>query len=297
MTDFYDILGLDRSDNPSDRDIQKAYHRKAMKFHPDRMKGVNSDKKDVAERKFKAISEAYQVLSDPKRKGIYDQYGEDGLRVEQQGGNPEFSGQGAGIPAFFQTSGGSRSPFGGFASVSINGVPMFGSGGGGLDEFFSGMGSNGFEFGARPQPKPRPTITQQIYLTLAELSQGCTKKYRVTYSSEHTKTYQVKVKPGWKEGTKVTYRETYGTVTFVVMEKPHPTFKRVGHNLHWPVQITPSQAEKRLKLTTTTVDGRSLTIETESARDEPVHTVVGEGMPKSRDTGKGNLVITFNIKE
>ena len=122
-------------------------------------------------------------------------------------------------------------------------------------------------------------------------------KYRVTYSSEHTKTYQVKVKPGWKEGTKVTYRETYGTVTFVVMEKPHPTFKRVGHNLHWPVQITPSQAEKRLKLTTTTVDGRSLTIETEPARDEPVHTVAGEGMPKSRDTGKGNLVITFNIKE
>ena len=51
MSDYYEILGLSKKDKPSDSEIKKAYHRKAMKFHPDRMTGDNSGKKDIAEKK------------------------------------------------------------------------------------------------------------------------------------------------------------------------------------------------------------------------------------------------------
>lgn len=70
--DYYFILGVDKS--ASDMDIKKAYKKLAMKYHPDR----NSGDKD-AEKKFKQIGEAYEVLSDPKKRDIYDQYGVSGF--------------------------------------------------------------------------------------------------------------------------------------------------------------------------------------------------------------------------
>ena len=72
--DFYDILGISRG--ASDSEIKKAYRKLAMKWHPDK----NQDNKETAEKKFKAVSEAYEILSDPKKKEIYDQYGERGLK-------------------------------------------------------------------------------------------------------------------------------------------------------------------------------------------------------------------------
>jgi molecular chaperone DnaJ len=73
MADFYDTLGVDRG--ASDDDIKKAYRKLAMKFHPDRNNG-SAD----AEEKFKAITEAYDVLRDPQKRAAYDRYGEAGLR-------------------------------------------------------------------------------------------------------------------------------------------------------------------------------------------------------------------------
>jgi molecular chaperone DnaJ len=70
--DYYEVLGLDR--NATNGDIKKAYRQLALKFHPDRNR---EDPK--AEEKFKEASEAYQVLSDPQRRQIYDAYGHQGL--------------------------------------------------------------------------------------------------------------------------------------------------------------------------------------------------------------------------
>ena len=80
--DFYDILGISRG--ASDSEIKKAYRKLAMKWHPDK----NQDNKETAEKKFKAVSEAYEVLSDPKKKEKYDQFGEDGLKDGFGGGGP-----------------------------------------------------------------------------------------------------------------------------------------------------------------------------------------------------------------
>jgi molecular chaperone DnaJ len=78
--DFYKLLGVDR--NASDAEIKKSYRSKAMKFHPDR----NKDNPVEAEAKFKQIKEAYEVLSDPKKRAAYDQFGHAGIDPSMGGG-------------------------------------------------------------------------------------------------------------------------------------------------------------------------------------------------------------------
>ncbi len=76
--DYYKLLGIEK--NASEAEIKKSYRRMAMKFHPDR----NKDNPEQAEGKFKSIKEAYEVLSDPKKRAAYDQFGHAG--VDQMGG-------------------------------------------------------------------------------------------------------------------------------------------------------------------------------------------------------------------
>lgn len=85
--DFYEILGVSR--DASDADLKKAYRRLAMKYHPDR----NPDDAD-AQDKFKEAKEAYEVLKDPKKRGLYDQYGHEAVRGGGAGGGggPGFGG-------------------------------------------------------------------------------------------------------------------------------------------------------------------------------------------------------------
>lgn len=68
--DYYKTLGI--SKGATEEDIKKAYKKQALKWHPDK------NKSPAAEDRFKEIAEAYEVLSDPKKRDIYDQYGEEG---------------------------------------------------------------------------------------------------------------------------------------------------------------------------------------------------------------------------
>jgi len=119
MTDYYSVLGLSRE--ATQEEIKKAYRKNAIKYHPDK----NPDDKK-SETKFKEISEAYEVLSNDKKKQIYDQYGADALK-----------GGAGGMPG-----GGS----GGFSSMEEalrTFMGAFGGGGGGeglFDSFFGGGG-------------------------------------------------------------------------------------------------------------------------------------------------------------
>ena len=102
--DYYDVLGVSRS--ASDEDIKKAFRKLAMEYHPDR------NKRDGAEEKFKEINEAYQVLSDSKKRTAYDQFGHAGLSGNGAGrgfeGYENFGGFGDIFDAFFGGFGGSR---------------------------------------------------------------------------------------------------------------------------------------------------------------------------------------------
>lgn len=73
--DYYKILGLAKG--AAEEDIKKAYRKLALKYHPDKNKSAG------AEEKFKEIAEAYEVLSDKKKRDIYDQFGEEGLKGKE----------------------------------------------------------------------------------------------------------------------------------------------------------------------------------------------------------------------
>uniref|UniRef100_A0A6I8N8Z0 DnaJ heat shock protein family (Hsp40) member B6 n=1 Tax=Ornithorhynchus anatinus TaxID=9258 RepID=A0A6I8N8Z0_ORNAN len=81
MVDYYEVLGVQR--HASAEDIKKAYRKLALKWHPDK----NPDNKEEAERRFKQVAEAYEVLSDAKKRDIYDRYGKEGLNGGGGGGN------------------------------------------------------------------------------------------------------------------------------------------------------------------------------------------------------------------
>jgi len=127
MADFYELLGVSR--NATSEEIKKAYKKQALKCHPDRNKGDKS-----AEEKFKKINEAYEVLSDPEKRQMYDQFGEDGLK-----GNP-FAGNG----------GGSRD----YNDMFDNFSEMFG-------DIFGGRGSR------RGRNAPRQGSDMLIHLTIS----------------------------------------------------------------------------------------------------------------------------------
>lgn len=130
--DYYDLLGIGRSANADE--IKKAFRAKAHQFHPDKSTGDAE--------KFKAINEAYQVLSDPAKRQQYDQYGQTFDQARRQGGGP--AGAGAGFGGFGQAAG-----FGGNVDF------------GDLGDIFGDM----FGFGGSRQQR-RPTKGQDIQAAL-----------------------------------------------------------------------------------------------------------------------------------
>ncbi|MDD5276913.1 MAG: molecular chaperone DnaJ [Methylovulum sp.] len=93
--DFYKVLGLER--NASDAEIKKKYRSLAMKFHPDR----NADDPQTAEAKFKQVKEAYEILSDPKKRAAYDQFGHAGVDPSMGGRPGGFGGNAEGFSDIF----------------------------------------------------------------------------------------------------------------------------------------------------------------------------------------------------
>ncbi|KAI9887802.1 MAG: hypothetical protein M1823_000324 [Watsoniomyces obsoletus] len=129
-TKLYDVLSI--KPDASQEDIKKAYRKAALKYHPDK----NKDKPDAAE-KFKEVSQAYELLSDPEKRKVYDQYGLDFLLRGGASAPPPGAGGDAGGGMPFNASGG----FPGFAN-------MGGTGRGGRTFHFStnGGSSGGFSF-------------------------------------------------------------------------------------------------------------------------------------------------------
>ncbi|XP_060761574.1 dnaJ homolog subfamily B member 6a isoform X2 [Neoarius graeffei] len=127
MVEYYQILGV--SKDASQDDIKKAYRKLALKWHPDK----NPDNKDEAERKFKEISEAYEVLSDTSKRRVYDQYGKEGLSGGGGGGRYHNGDPFAGFTFrnpedVFRDFFGGRDPFADFFGDDPFGDDFFGGG-------------------------------------------------------------------------------------------------------------------------------------------------------------------------
>ena len=160
--DYYKILGINR--NASADEIKKAYRKMALKYHPDR-NSESEESKKIAQRKFQEISDAYVVLSDPKKKSMFDQ-GVDPLNPEVASAGPDgpgvnmhFSGGdpneifkmffgGNGGDTFFKTESGPGSNFNNFKFFKMSGNGPSGFSAFGDDDdfgsFFSAAGGNPF---------------------------------------------------------------------------------------------------------------------------------------------------------
>ena len=135
--DYYAILGIDK--NADEKEIKRAYKKMAMKYHPDR-NSESEESKKMAEKKFIDVNDAYSVLSDPKKRSMYDQ-GVDPLNPEEAGGGGvHFGGDASEILKMF--FGGGGSPFG-FSSGG------FGNGSN-IKFSFGGPGSRGGRGGGDP---------------------------------------------------------------------------------------------------------------------------------------------------
>ena len=208
--DYYKILGVARG--ASEDEIKKSYRKLALKYHPDKNQTAG------AEEKFKEIGEAYDVLSDKKKKGVYDQYGEEGLKGGLGGG-----GGGGGMPHFdFSQSGGGgqgynysyhgdpratfsqffggSNPFASFFSASPGGSHNFGGvhATEGMDidieELIGGLGnkntggqfgrpSNFGNYGGVPSKQAKiqdTTIEKEIPVSLEEIAKGAEKKMKIS---------------------------------------------------------------------------------------------------------------------
>jgi len=152
-TKYYDELSLDTTASPSD--IKKAYRMLAMKYHPDK----NPNDKVNSEKKFKSISRAYEILSDPEKRKIYDQFGEDVVNGNGGGGG------GSAFDIFKDIFGNQGGGMSGFQQGFQHGFP----------QGFSNFG-NGFQSNKQPSNNKGPDKKINISISLDDMMIGTKKR-------------------------------------------------------------------------------------------------------------------------
>ncbi len=271
--DFYKVLGV--SKDVSESDLKKTYRKLARKYHPDSNPGDAA-----AEAKFKEISEAYAVLSDPDERAEYDQ-------IRAMGSGARFQAPGPG------GSGGGNA---GFEDV----FSMFNRGGrgesAGFDDIFSMFnqqsgGGFGRQAGFRQGPTKGADVTARTTLDFTTAVKGET----ITLAGEDGKPFKVKIPAGVKDGQKIKLRGRgrpspnggeNGDIVVQIAVRKHPVFTRDGLNLRITVPVTFTEAALgatievptlggdpvRLKVAPGTPSGRVLRV-----KDRGVHTTKGTG--------------------
>ncbi|KAK6639169.1 hypothetical protein RUM43_007439 [Polyplax serrata] len=233
--DYYRTLGI--SKGASDEEVKKAYRKLALRYHPDKNKSPG------AEEKFKEVAEAYEVLSDKKKRDIYDQFGEEGLKGGVPGGGTggpgtnfsytfhgdpratfaQFFGSSSPFQSFFESagSGGGNRMFG-FHDDDMEIDDIFSSAFGGYSNRPGGPGgfrSHSFNFHGSPNKQKDKVqdapIEHDLYMSLEDILNGCTKKMKISRRvlqpdgsvKKEDKVLTINVKPGWKAGTKITFQK------------------------------------------------------------------------------------------
>ena len=308
--DYYEILELDRK--ASQEDIKEAYRNLSLRFNP---KKASRSNETFYNYKFHKIAEAYIVLSDPYKKGLYDNHGRDALYkgITDENGNFfggfKYTGNADEIFEKYMNETNPYSLLNEFENKKDQLNSIFGSAYGGLN---------------RPEDPPLENIEISLQCTLEELYNGCIKtisykKNALNYDTRTTSLKEASVKveilPGYSKDTELKYpskgNESPGRknsdLIIKIVEIPHQTFKRVNKNdLLYMHKISLRDALNSTPVVFNHLDGRVLNISMdEIISPDTVKLVKNEGMPiidEARpiesitlDNKKGDLYIKFDI--
>ncbi len=172
--DYYEVLGVNK--NATDDELKKAYRKLAKKYHPD----ANLDNKAEAEAKFKEVNEAYETLSNPQKRRMYDQFGPDG---------PQGFGGGAGGPF------GGQNGYYSYSSSGFDGFGDFGDLGDIFSSFFGG-GFGGKSSRKQNGPKKGADLNLQLDITFEEAFLGVEKEIIINRNEECSHCHGTGARPG-----------------------------------------------------------------------------------------------------
>ncbi|MCS6848051.1 MAG: J domain-containing protein [Anaerolineae bacterium] len=273
--DYYKTLGVDR--NADQETIKKAFRKLARQYHPDANKG---DKK--AEEKFKEINEAYEVLSDPEKRKLYDRMGASYREYQRAGGNPRDYD-------WSQWMNGGDFPFGfgqGARRVYEQDID--------LGEFIRQMFSGG-------QTVSQPRDFQQgVDITLEEAYHGTTRLVQKSGQPD----LEVKIPPGVKTGSRVRVRGQggknargqAGDLYLVIEVKPHPVYERKDDDLYRDMPVDAFTAMLGGEAQVDTLAGPIVVKVPPGTSSGKLIRVRGRGMPKLNKPGEyGDLYLRVSI--
>ena len=269
--DLYKALGV--SKGASAEEIKKAHRKLARKYHPDR----NPDD-PAAEEKFKQIQSAYDTLSDPEKREQYDSGGMHGA----------FGGAEAGRNPFTAGPAGS----GGFVDIGDLLSSMFGRGGGGG----GGGGPRGFP------PQPGRDLETEVQIGFKQALDGT----QVTVPGAEGKRYKAKIPAGVKNGARIRLAGKGepgpeggppGDLYVVTRVAASPVFRRLdGGNLEVTVPISVVEALRGATIEVPTLDGTKKIRVPAGTRHGTIQRLRGEGAPKPRGSGKGDIRYRLEIE-
>ena len=263
--DFYKILGVGKS--ASGDEIKKKYRSLARELHPDKTKG------DAAmEEKFKAVSEAYDILSDGKKRAEYDQardmFERGGFRAPQGGQN--FQG-------------------GDFSDIF---------GGGNPQDIFANL----FGGGGRRGPRKGQDLQTEATITFKEAAFGTTLELRLSADGGPSQTISARVPAGVNDGAKIRVKGQGskgdagpGDLFILLHVKPHAIFSRKGENIALTVPVTFTEAALGGDIKVPTLTGDEVTLRiAPGTSNGRVLRVKGRGITKG--TTVGDLLVTIEVQ-
>lgn len=261
--DYYEVLGVTR--NATETEIKKAYRKLALQYHPDR------NKTKEAEGKFKEVTKAYEVLSDPQKRETYNQLGHQAF--EQGAGQGPFGGSqgpfgGAGNPfTYTYSTGGDGGDFGGFSDP----FEIF-------EQFFGGASP----FGRRQQRR----AAYSLAIDFMEAVRGTTKRIAVEGESQ-----TIKIPAGVDDGSRI----RFGDYDVVLEVKPSSKFQRQGYDVVSDKEIPISIASLGGEINVETVWGEVKLRIPSGTQPETVIRLRDKGVPHLHGSGKGNHYVRIKV--
>ena len=310
--DYYAVLGVPRT--ASAAEIKKAFRKLAREHHPDAKPGDSA-----AERRFKEVNEANEVLGDPAKRKQYDELGANWDAISRAraagasgAGAPftGFGGAGGNVRYEFHTSGGETGDFSDFfrvffgedaapASPASGGRGSRPTGGMGFDDILAGMGfqggpaaGTGGSTGARPRAAP-PVHEATAEITLAEAYHGTARRVEVD-----GKRLEITIPPGADTGTKIKLTGRGpggGDLVIVVKATPDAKFSRRGADLERELPLTLEESLLGAEVEVETLKGRVLLTIPPGTQPGRTFRLSGRGMPRFKAEGHGDLYVKARV--